>query len=125
MLRYNRGMTLMGFLMVLMVGGFLVFIGIRLFPVYSEYYSVVQAMKGVQAEPGVANMSPANIRKLLGRRFFVSYVENVKPENITISHKDGYTLRIAYERRVDFMYNIDFVVTFDKTVELTRTDSVD
>ena len=31
------------------------------------------------------------------------------------------TLRIAYEKRVPFMYNIDLVASFDKSVALKNT----
>lgn len=48
-LNAQRGITLLGFLMILMIVGFFAFLVMRLFPVYSEYYSVVSAMKGVQA----------------------------------------------------------------------------
>lgn len=119
------GMTLLGFLMVLAVVGIFAFMGMKLFPVYSEYYSVVQSMKGIQAEPGVANMAPAEIRKLLDRRFNISYVDSVKPEHIKITRNNGYNLNIKYEVRRPLAYNLDFVAKFDKTVDLTRQGDVD
>ena len=114
------GMTLMGFLMVLAVVGIFAFIGMKLFPVYSEYYSVVQSMKGIQMEPGVANMAPVKIRDLLDRRFDISYVDSVKPEHIKITRANGYNLSIKYEVRRPLAYNLDFVAKFEKTVDLTR-----
>jgi hypothetical protein len=116
----QRGMTLIGFLMVLAVVGFFAFLGMRLFPVYSEYYAVVTAMKSIQNEPGVAQMSPEQIRTLLDRRFQISYVENVRRDNIKITRDRGYQLQIAYEVRRPLVYNIDFVAVFDKTVDLAR-----
>ncbi|MEZ5465129.1 MAG: DUF4845 domain-containing protein [Lysobacteraceae bacterium] len=125
MKRYHRGMTLIGFIFVLIVAGFFAFLIMRLFPVYSEYYSVVTDMKGVQAEPGVATMSPAKVRELLNRRFYVSYVKSVKPENIKIERRDGYNLTVKYEVREPLLYNLDFVAKFEKTVDLTRQGGVD
>lgn len=119
------GLTLLGFMMVLMVGGFFAFIGMKLFPVYSEYYSVVQSMKGLQAEPGAANMSPAQIRAALDRRFNISYVDSVKPEHIKVTRNNGYNLNIKYEVRRPLAYNLDYVAKFDKTVDLTRQGNVD
>jgi hypothetical protein len=116
----QRGMTLLGFIAVLGVLGIFAFVAMKLFPVYSEYYSVVQSMKGIQLEPGAASMPPAKIRDLLYRRFTISYVESVKPENIKIERKDGYNLTIAYEVRRPLVYNLDFVAKFSKTVDLTR-----
>jgi hypothetical protein len=121
----QRGLTLLGFLMVLGVVGFFAFIFMKLFPVYSEYYSVAQSMEAVQLEPGVATMPPERIRILLDKRFNISYVESVKPENITIKREKGYNLRIAYEVRRPLLYNIDFVAKFDKTVDLTRQGGAD
>lgn len=121
----QRGLTLLGFLMVLGVVGFFAFIFMKLFPVYSEYYSVAQSMEAVQLEPGVATMPPERIRILLDKRFNISYVESVKPENITIKREKGYNLRIAYEVRRPLLYNLDFVAKFDKTVDLTRQGGAD
>jgi len=116
----QRGLTLIGFVVLLALVGFFAFIGMKLFPVYAEYYSVVSAMKGVQAEPGVADMPPERVRDLLFRRLYISYVESVDNKHVKISRKDGYTLNVKYEVRRPLIYNLDFVASFDKTVELTR-----
>ena len=121
----QRGMTLIGFVVVLALLGFFAYVGMKLFPVYSEYYSVVQSMKGIQAEPGVAQMSPAKIKDLLFRRFDISYVDSVKPENVRVVRKSGYTLNVKYEVRRPMIYNLDFVASFDKTVDLTRQGEFD
>ena len=121
----QRGLTLIGFVVVLALLGFFAYIGMKLFPVYTEYYSVVQAMKGIQGEPGVSTMSPAKIEDLLFRRFYISYVESVKPENVRVTRKTGYTLNVKYEVRRPMVYNLDFVASFDKTVDLTRQGGID
>src|SRR3546814_4903918 len=57
---------------------------------YSEYYSVKQALKGLQAEPDIANRDPAKIKDLFFRRLYISYSENVKPENVKLQRRqDG------------------------------------
>lgn len=117
----QRGITLIGLIVVMAVVGFFAFMAMRLFPVYSEYYSVASSMKGVAAEPGVANMEPHRVRDLLARRFQISYVESVKPEHIKITRDaKGYLLNIKYEVRGPLFYNLDFVASFDKTVDLAR-----
>lgn len=121
----QRGLTLIGFVVILAVLGFFAYVGMKLFPVYTEYYSVVQAMKGVQSEPGVANMSQAKIKDLLFRRFYISYVESVKPEHVRVLRDKGYALNVKYEVRRPLIYNLDFVASFDKTVDLTRQGDFD
>lgn len=122
----QRGITLLGALVMLAILGFFAFLAMRLFPVYSEYHSVVSAMKGLQAEPGAGQMTPERIRDLLNRRLYISYVESVKPNHIKITRVGtGYNLNIKYEVRKPLAYNIDFVAMFDKTVELQRQGNID
>ncbi|MFA5589781.1 MAG: DUF4845 domain-containing protein [Lysobacteraceae bacterium] len=118
----QSGLTLMSFLIVLVVVGFFIFIGMKLFPVYNEYWSVVTDMKGLAAEPGVKQLSPEQVRDRLFRRFDISYVDSVKPQNVKITRQNGYQLNVAYEVRRNLMYNLDFVAVFDKTVELGGRD---
>src|SRR3546814_2951629 len=82
MKRTQRGMTLLSFIIVLAVVGFAAYIGMKLFSMYSEYYSVRQALKGLQAEPGIAKQDPAKIKDLFFRRLHRSYSDNVKPEHV-------------------------------------------
>src|SRR3546814_1354085 len=90
MKRTQRGMTLMSFIIVLAVVGFAAYIGMKLFSVYSEYYSVRQALKGLQAEPGIAKQDTAKIKNLFFRRLNLSYSEHVKPEPVTLQRRqDG------------------------------------
>lgn len=119
--RSQRGITLIGFLMVLILAGFFVFLGMRLVPTYVEYYSVARDMDGLAAEPGITTMGPEKIRDLLFRRFYVSYVDSVKPQHVKLTQAgDGYDLRITYEVRKELIYNLDYVAKFDRTVELRR-----
>ena len=72
----QRGMTLTSFLTVLIVVGFFLYIGMKLFPMYQEYYAVRSAMKSLANEPGVGSMEPADpgsvlqapVHQLLGKR---------------------------------------------------------
>ena len=119
----QRGITLIGFLIVLALAGFFFLIGAKLFPMYTEYMAVKAAMVKVQNTPGSARMTPEQVWKLLGRSFNVSYVESVQRNNMQLVRQNGYFLRIAYEVRKPLVYNLDVVGKFDHSVELGRTDA--
>jgi hypothetical protein len=121
----QQGLTLIGFVMVLLVIGFFAFLGIKLFPVYSEYYSVVSDMKGIQSEPGIASQSPEVVKDKLFRRFYISYVTSVKNEHVKVTRQNGYNLSVKYEVRKPLVYNLDFVAKFEKTVDLSRVGGED
>ena len=117
----QRGITLIGFIFVLSFALFISFIGMKIGPIYMEYYSVVSAMNGVASERGSANLSPYDIRVKVLNRLYVSYsAENVKEKHIKLTRKNGVHLRIAYEVRKPVIGNLDVVAMFDKTVRLAN-----
>ncbi|MGA9422299.1 MAG: DUF4845 domain-containing protein [Rhodanobacteraceae bacterium] len=121
-----RGITLIGFLILLIVAGFFAYLAMRLVPVYVEYFGVVKALEQVKSEPGSAQKSLYDLRRDLNLKFDTQYVDeaDVTPEDITLERESGgATLRIHYERRVPFIYNVDLLATFDKAVLLTNGGS--
>lgn len=119
--RNSRGITLIGFAILLCVAGFFAYLAMRLIPVYIEYFGVVKSMEQLRSEGVWAQRSIEEIRRDLSVKFDAQYVDasNIPPQAIQLKRESGgATLRIAYERRVPFMYNIDLVATFDKSVNL-------
>lgn len=121
MKRKQRGITFIGFLIVLAVVGFAAFIGMKLFPMYQEFYAVKTAAKGLAGEPGVGDMDPAKIQDLFFRRLYINYSENVKAQNIKIERIDnGWNMKVNYEVRKSLVGNLDVVGKFDVSQDLTR-----
>ncbi|WP_374011804.1 DUF4845 domain-containing protein [Pseudoxanthomonas koreensis] len=121
MKRKQGGLSLVGFLMVLAVVGFAAYIGMKLFPMYQEYYSVRTAMKSLASEPGVADMDPSKVQDLFFRRLYINYSENVKPQNVKFERTDGgWRMKVNYEVRKPLVGNLDVVGRFGTTQDLTR-----
>ena len=117
----QSGMTLIGFIFVLSFVIFLSFIGMKIGPIYMEYYGVVSAMNGVANEKGSANFSPYDIKVKVLNRLYVSYsADNVKERHIKLVRRNGVYLRIAYEVRKPVIGNLDVVATFDRSVRLSN-----
>ena len=117
----QRGITFIGFLVVLAVVGFAAFIGMKLFPMYQEFHAVKSAAKGLAGEPGVGDMDPSKIQDLFFRRLYINYSETVKPEHVKIERIDsGWNLKVSYEARKPLVYNLDVVGKFDVSQDLTR-----
>ena len=117
----QSGLSLVGFLVVLALVGFAAYIGMKLFPMYQEYYAVQSAMKGLANEPGVADMDPAKVQDLFFRRLDINYSESVKPQNVKFERMEGgWKMRVNYEVRRPLVGNLDVVGRFDSTQELTR-----
>ena len=119
--RKQNGLTLIGFIIVLSIVLFVSFIGMKIVPMYMEYYAVVSAMNGVAAERGSARRSPASIRTEIRDRLYVSYSSgNVENKHMKLTRKNGVFLRITYEVRKPIIGNLDVVAKFDKSVRLAN-----
>jgi hypothetical protein len=127
MKRSQQGITLISFILILALVGFFGFIGMRLFPVYSEYYSAVNDIKAVTQTAGVEKESMEKIRDHLYRRFQISYVESIDLQKHVKMFKDqdGKTLHLQYEVRRPMMYNLDFVAKFDRKFPLNQRAAVE
>ncbi|HEV7491783.1 MAG TPA: DUF4845 domain-containing protein, partial [Rhodanobacteraceae bacterium] len=75
MQRNTRGITLIGFLVVLCVLGFFAYMVMRLMPMYIEYFGVLKAMEMVKNEPGSAQKPIEEIRREIMMKFDTQYVD--------------------------------------------------
>lgn len=117
--RHQRGMTAIGWLLVLGLIAFFTLITLRLVPLYLEFAKVASVFESLQNEPGITRMSRPEIIGLVQKRFDVNDVAHVDPKAARVSKdKDRLVVSIAYERREHLISNIDVVVTFDKRVEV-------
>lgn len=120
MKKTQSGITLIGFLIVLLVLGFFGFMAMKLVPAYTEFMGVNKAMNQV-ASNGVEGKTLDDIRRDLMFKMGFQYVDDstIKPKDITISRKNNAAeLHVEYEKRIPFMYNIDFLLHFEKSVSL-------
>jgi hypothetical protein len=117
--KHQRGMTAIGWLLVLGLIAFCTLITLRLVPMYLEYAKVVSTLESLENEPGISQMGKPEIVKIIGRRFDVNDVRKVDPRTVQISKERGQLLvGFKYERREHLVGNIDIVGVFDKTIEV-------
>jgi len=119
----QKGITMIGFVIMLCVVGFFAYAAMKLVPVYSEYFGIVKAMKQLQTEPNIETKSIDEIRALLNVKFSVQYVDdNTIPKGgyQLVTENGQRSLRIAYDKDIPFVYNVDMLVHFSKTVDLAH-----
>lgn len=121
MKRNQEGITLIGFVITLAVVGFAAYIGMKLFPMYQEYYSLKMAAKGLAEEPGSASMDPSRLQDLLFRRLDINYSDSIKPADVTFKRIDtGWNMHVQYEVRRPMVGNLDVVGRFELSQDITR-----
>jgi len=118
-IRKQRGLTLIGFILVLALGIFFAYTGMKIIPIYLEYNALLNALETVQKDPASPGMAPSQIRSRILNSLWVSYAsDNIVRQNIYISRSEGIKIRVAYEVRKTWIGNLDLLAHFDKTVVL-------
>jgi Tfp pilus assembly protein PilE len=119
MVSKQRGITLMGFVLVLIVLAIFAVVAMNLFPVYNESFSVESSMKSLARQPGAEDMSLGQLQSALQKHFDINYVENVEAKQMELNRGGGDNqMHLNYEVRKPLVYNLDFVATFDIIVDI-------
>ena len=113
MKRKQGGMTMLGFLITLSVVILFLFCGMKIVPMYIEYYSVKKALASIANEQSASATSKDAIRALFARHLKIDYVKIIKPDMLKIEATDsGFNLAVDYERREELIANLDVVGRF-------------
>lgn len=114
----QEGITGAGWIIVLAIVLFFMFMLIKLTPAYLEYFSIKNSMASV-AEQNVANSSTGEIRRLLAGRLNINDVESIKASDAQVKDvTGGRALYVKYERRIPLFGNISALLEFENEVQL-------
>lgn len=119
-IRKHNGLTLLGFLIVLVVTLFFVYAGMRIIPMYLEYHALKNAMSVLEADPMAKSLTPLQIKQKIEDSLWASYAaNNIKRDHMHISRKTGgIRVRVAYKVESPFFAQISLVGTFENEVVL-------
>ena len=113
----QKGMTAISWIVVLAVFFFFVLIGLRLTPIYLEYFNVSSSLSSLPGDKKIIDAGPSEIKGLLLKRFQINDVENVTRKHIKVTEKG---VQVKYEVRTNIFANIDVVVSFDDFVKVSN-----
>ena len=110
----QRGLTILGFMLVAAVVVVFAMVGFRVIPSYIEYFSVKRSleetMRGGSADPN----NPAAFRAELARRLQTSYVEEVKATDAILQRSGTQVVaEMAWERRLHLVGNMYILLEFE------------
>jgi Flp pilus assembly protein TadG len=114
----QRGVTAIGWLVLLTPLAVVVYAGIRLAPVYLNYMKVAKAMDGAVSELK-SGASPDSIRSTIDKHFEIDMVEYPTIKDMKIT-KDGgaWVVESQYDDDAPLFANLSLHVTFDKKVKV-------
>ena len=110
----QRGLTILGFLLVAAVVVIFAMVGFRVVPSYVEYYSVKKSLDDTMRAGNVDPNNLAAFRAELARRLQTSYVENVKASDAVVQRVGSQiSAEIAWERRLHMFGNAYILLEFE------------
>lgn len=121
-MKRQSGITLIGFVIILIIVAFFGYTAMKLVPAYIEYLGVVKAMNQVASEPDTTSKTPEQIRADLGFKGSFQYVDDDtlggSAAHIVTAPGGGSLLQVSYDKKIPWIYNIDFLLHFQKSVPL-------
>ncbi len=121
------GFTIWQWMVIVLVGGFLLTVGFSLAPLYINNYTIRATVQALQNEPELGRKSTQEVRLAVERKFDVNQIEAIqavcrdklKPCMKVEKTKTHLIIDANYEARTHVMGNVDAVVMFnDNRVEI-------
>jgi hypothetical protein len=110
----ERGASLLGTIIFLLMAGFFELCAIRMFPVYFEYLSVRSIVEGIVETYDPESMGVADIRRSIDSQFNTNQIYAIKPRDVEVYRREGEThIDASYEVRVPIAGRFDAVLKFD------------
>ena len=116
----QRGVTAIGWLILLIPFAIIIYAGIRLAPVYLNYMKVDRSLNALTDEFRGGGATPDTIRSSLQKHFDVESVDYPAVKDIAITRDNtGWHVEAAYYDQAPLFAGITLQVAFDKTVTLS------
>jgi hypothetical protein len=112
----QRGVTFIGWLVLLTPLAIVGYAGVRLAPVYLNYMKVVRALSLVASD--AAGHDPTSIRSTIDKHFEIDMVDYPTSKDIKVTKgaNGGYDVEASYDDEAPLFANVSLHVVFDKTV---------
>lgn len=115
----QKGMTMIGFLLMFMLIGFFTLLTIKIGPLYLEHFKITSSLESLKKEPDWSEKPKEEIQKMLQRRWDVNSVDTVvASKDAQVTRQNGrVSVRVSYEAVTHIMGNADVLLTFDDSIE--------
>jgi len=118
MKKNQRGVTGLGWLIILSLVAFFAFLGLKLFPIFMENFNIKSALSSLKKESNIERESPKKIKQLLLRKLDINDVKNVKSRDIKINKRDGILfVNIQYSVKQPLTGPLSLLAEFDERME--------
>jgi Tfp pilus assembly major pilin PilA len=108
----QRGVTLIGFIIIAALVAALGVLAFRAIPIYNEFFTVRKILRAINTESSEA--TPADIRKQFDLKASADYVYDIKSRDLDIT-KDGgrIVVSVTYSKTLPLFANVSLLFDFE------------
>ena len=120
-MKKQRGMTAIGWLLVLMLVVVFSIVALKLIPMYLDSFKVTSSLESLANDSKAKGKSALEIRKLLMKRLDVNMVSDVSAQDISVSRsREGIVVEVEYEARRPLFGNLHMVLVYSDSVVIPQ-----
>jgi Domain of unknown function (DUF4845) len=119
MRKYQRGITFLGWIILLVPVAIVFYAGVRLTPLYLNYLKIVHTLDAVVTEIPNDGAAADGIRNVIDKHFQIDSLDYPSAKDLKIVRENSvWTIEANYEDQAPLFANMALLVTFDKKVKL-------
>ncbi len=117
----QQGYTFISLVFILGMVAVVVLLLFAIGPIYLDHSKVKSAIEAVQKSGNLSEMSEAEIKSSLDKRFNLNYVSDLKAQDVKVTKRGAYVkIEANYEVVKKIVGNLSALVTFNDVIEVGR-----
>ena len=117
----QKGMSSVGWIVVVGVFAMLIVTFFKVFPMYYENFKLNSALEALQNDSALDPKSKRAIWESLSKRMYINEVRSIEREHVTMERKDGKTrVTVTYETRDSYIGNLFIGAQFSDSIVIDR-----
>lgn len=124
-MKKQQGMTFIGMLLTMVAVIMAAILIMRAVPVYLQYYSIIQSVKGLNSVPvtiltGDSYGDVEVLKRSLNKHFEINGLDNLKENQLVIvpNGEKKFTVKLKYQVIRPLLYNVSLLFDFNHTQEV-------
>jgi hypothetical protein len=110
--RRPRGLTMIGFLFVVVVLVVVALLAFRMIPSYIEHYTIQKVLEGALADSN--DLSVVTIRRAVDRRLAADYADAIVGKDVEVSRVgNAITASVSWQVKLPLVSNVSLLLDFD------------
>ena len=117
----QRGASPLGWLIVIVMVCIIGLAGLKLLPVYLEYYSLADVLETMRTDSKMKGATKREIVNMFYKRVSGSSIESVRDENVVfkkVQGKKSYLIEVNYKVKTPLFGNLSLLAEFNRSAEV-------